>query len=211
MASSEQADQTTRFCSNMLTVPKPSDGEDPSKAAQNIRKHLNRTRENTRVVIDLRGINKATVALPPIALSSYKDLQKEFKNTYVSTFDLSGFFFALPLSYESQSVTNFWFDGRIFKFTRCPMGARNSSVFAQMAGQLIFSEKHLKEWTEKNNIDLGSPQFPFTHPRDFLKTYIDDICIYTKKAQGQEVHCKAIEYVFYCVQISNVRFGTKKM
>ena len=40
----EQADQTTRFCSNMLTVPKPSDGEDPSKAAQNIRKHLHKTR-----------------------------------------------------------------------------------------------------------------------------------------------------------------------
>ena len=74
-----EADQTTRFCSNILTVPKPSDGEDPSKAAQNIRKHQNKARENTRVVIDLRGINKATVPLPPIALSSYKELQKEFK------------------------------------------------------------------------------------------------------------------------------------
>ena len=90
------------------------------------------------------------------------------------------------------------------------MGARNSSVFAQMAGQMIFSEKHLKEWAAKNNIDLGSPQFPFLHPRDFLKTYIDDICIYTKKAQGQEVHCRAIEYVFYCVKTSNVRLARKK-
>ena len=81
-------------------MPKPSDGQDPSKAAQNIRRHENKTREATRVVIDLRGVNKLTVPLPAIALSSYKDLQKEFKNTNVSTFDLSGFFFTLPLSYE---------------------------------------------------------------------------------------------------------------
>ena len=60
------ADQTTRFCSNILTVPKPSDGQDPSKAAQNIRKHENKSREATRVVIDLRGVNKLTVPLPPI-------------------------------------------------------------------------------------------------------------------------------------------------
>ena len=32
----ELADQTTQFCSNILTVPKPSDGEDPSKAAQTL-------------------------------------------------------------------------------------------------------------------------------------------------------------------------------
>ena len=82
-----EADQTTRFCSYILTVPKPSKGEDPSKAAQNIRKHQNKAREATRVVFDLRGVNKVTVPLPPIAQSSYKDLQKEFKNTYVSTFD----------------------------------------------------------------------------------------------------------------------------
>ena len=46
------ADQTSRFCSNILTVPKPSDGQDPSKAAQNIRRHEHKTREATRVVID---------------------------------------------------------------------------------------------------------------------------------------------------------------
>ena len=132
----------------------------------------------------MRGINKATVPLPPIALSSYKDLQKEFKNTFVSTFDMSGFFFVLPLSFESQHVTNFWFDGKIYKFCRCPMGARNSSVFAQMAGQMIFSEKHLKEWAAKNNVKLGSSQFPFLHPRDFLKTYIDDIYQERPRAGG---------------------------
>ena len=110
-----------------------------------------------------------TVPLPAIALSSYKDLQKEFKNTNVSTFDLSGFFFALPLSYESQEVTNFWFDGRIYKFCRCPMGARNSSVFAQMAGQTIFSKKHLRAWTAKNDIVLGSKEFPFSAPKGVLK------------------------------------------
>ena len=65
----EPADQTAQFCANVLCVPKPSDDEDPSKA------------------------------LPPVLLSSYKELQAEFTDTYVSTFDLSGFFFAIPLSY----------------------------------------------------------------------------------------------------------------
>ena len=133
------ADQTSRFCSNILTVPKPSDGQDPSKAAQNIRRHENKSRQATRVVIDLRAINKLTSQLPSIALSNYKDLEMEFKDTIVSTFDLSGFFFSLPLNFASQEATNFWFDGKIFKFTRCSMGAKNSSVFATMAGQLIFS------------------------------------------------------------------------
>ena len=205
-----QADQTTRFCSNILTVPKPSDRLDPSKAAQNIRKHENKQRDATRVVIDLTGVNKLTTALPPIALSSYKDLSKDFKNTNVSTFDLSGFFFALPLSYESQEITNFWFDGKIFKFTRCPMGARNSSVFAQMAGQLIFSELHLKSWAAQNNVILGSKEFPFLNPRDFLKTYIDDIVTYSKKDLGKLVHCKIIDFVFYCIKTSNVKLAKNK-
>ena len=151
-----------------------------------------------------------TVPLSAIALSSYKDLQKEFKNTNVSTFDLSGFFFALPLSYESQEVTNFWFDGRIYKFCRCPMGARNSSVFAQMAGQTIFSEKHLRAWAAQNDIVLGSKEFPFLHPREFLKTYIDDIVVYSKQDLGKLVHCKIIEYVLFCIRTSNVKLARKK-
>ena len=199
------ADQTSRFCSNILTVPKPSDGQDPSKAAQNIRRHEHKTREATRVVIDLRGINKLTTQLPAIALSSYKDLEQEFKDTIVSTFDLSGFFFSLPLSFESQEATNFWFDGRIFKFCRCPMGAKNSSVFATMAGQVIFSEHHLKICAAQNNIELGTSEFPFTHPRDFLKSYIDDIVVFSKQALGKMMHIKIIDYLLFCIKTSNVR------
>ena len=90
------------------------------------------------------------------------------------------------------------------------MGARNSSVFAQMAGQTIFSEKHLREWATQNNIELGSSQFPFLHPREFLKTYIDDVVIYSKQDLGKVVHCKAIEYVLFCVKTSNVKLARKK-
>ena len=143
-------------------------------------------------MIDLRGINKLTTSLPAIALSSYKDLEHEFKDTIVSMFDLSGFFFSLPLSFESQEITNFWFNGRIFKFCRCPMGAKNSSVFATMAGQCIFSEQHLKIWAAQNGIQLGTLEFPFTHPRQFLKSYIDDIVAFSKKEHGELMHIKII-------------------
>ena len=61
------------------------------------------------------------------------------------------------------------------------MGARNSSVFAQMAGQTIFSERHWRAWATQNNIVSGSKEFPFLNPWEFLKTYIDDIVVYSKR------------------------------
>ena len=133
----------------------------------------------------------------------------EIKDTIVSTFDLSGFFFSLPLNFASQEATNFWFDGQIFKFCRCPMGAKNSSVFATMAGQLIFSEYHLKLWATKQNITLGSSDFPFKHPRDFLKSYIDDIVCFSKQSLGKMMHVRILNFLLFCISTSNVRLAKK--
>ena len=87
------------------------------------------------------------------------------------------------------------------------MGARNSSVFAQMAGQTIFSEQHLRAYAAQNNIELGSLDFPFSHPRQFLKTYIDDVVVYSKQDLGQAMHSKIVEYVLFCVKVSNVKLA----
>ena len=48
------------------------------------------------------------------------------------------------------------------------------------------------------------------HPREFLKTYIDDVVIYSKQDLGKVVHCKVIEYVLFCVKTSNVKLVRKK-
>ena len=90
------------------------------------------------------------------------------------------------------------------------MGAKNSSVFVTMAGQLIFSEYHLKLWATQMNIILGSPEFPFKHPRDFLKSYIDDIVCFSKQALGKMMHIKILDYLLFCINTSNVRLARKK-
>ena len=90
------------------------------------------------------------------------------------------------------------------------MGARNSSVFATMAGQAIFSEQHLKIWAAQNDLQLGTLEFPFTHPRQFLKYYIDDVVAYSKQVLGKLMHIKIIEYLLFCVKTSNVKLARKK-
>ena len=90
------------------------------------------------------------------------------------------------------------------------MGAKNSSVFATMAGQLIFSEHHLKLWAAQNDIVLGTPEFPFKHPRDFLKSYIDDIVIFTKQSLGKMMHVQILDFLLFCIKTSNVRLAKKK-
>ena len=90
------------------------------------------------------------------------------------------------------------------------MGAKNSSVFATMAGQLIFSEYHLKLWATKQNITLGSSEFPFKHPRDFLKSYIDDIVCFSKQSLGKMMHVRILNFLFFCISTSNVRLAKNK-
>ena len=206
----EKADQTSRFVSNILVVAKPSDGEDPSKAGDALRKLKGESRESTRVVVDLRKVNRCTIPLPPPSLSSYKELEKEFADCYVSTYDLAGFFYALPLSFESQEATNFWFNGNIYKFVRTVMGARNSSTFAIQAGNLIFSDKHLQEWADTFSIQLGTKTFPYTNTKSFVKIYLDDIVSFSKKEFGEKCHLLCIHFVLFCVEIGGVKLARKK-
>ena len=204
------ADKIDRFSSNLIVVPKPSDGCDASKAAEQIRKAQGISRDSTRVCLDLRMCNKITVKLPPIILPTYKDLQSEFSDCYISCFDLSGFFFALMLDYSSQEITNFWFAGKLYKFLRCPMGATNSSMFACQAGQMIFSDTNLKLFAESLGLQLGSQEFSFTSVREILRIYIDDICIFTKQHLGEKMHALIIQFVFFCVKQSGVKLAKKK-
>ena len=206
----ERADQTSRFVSNILVVAKPSDGQDPSKAGDALRKLKGESRESTRVVVDLRKVNRCTIPLPPPSLSSYKELEKEFADCYVSTYDLAGFFYALPLSFESQEATNFWFNGTIYKFVRTVMGARNSSTFAIQAGNMIFSDKHLQEWADTFSIQLGSEKFPYTSTKSFVKIYLDDIVSFSNKELGEKCHLLCIHFVLFCVEIGGVKLARKK-
>ena len=44
----------------------------------------------------------------------------------------------------------------------------------------------------------------------FLKTYIDDVVVYSKQDLGQAMHSKIVEYVLFCVKVSNVKLARKK-
>ena len=57
---------------------------------------------------------------------------------YFMSFDLSQYFFQLPISERSRQITSFYLlDWGIFQWTRCPMGLKSSPSQAQMTTDLV--------------------------------------------------------------------------
>lgn len=105
------------YCSSLLVVPKG--------------------KQDIRLVVDLRGPNKAIIRTPfkmPTLECILSDLS-ECK--WFSTIDLTSAFFHVVLDEESRHLTNFFAGNAMYRFQRLPFGLTNAPDIFQEALQTV--------------------------------------------------------------------------
>ena len=109
-------------------------------------------------------------------------------------------FYSIPINYDSQHKTNFWWNGSVFKMCRLPMGVKNDVYIAQKAALLVYSDGNLTIFLQEKGIKKGSEQFSFYSVSQFLLIYLDNLCLFTPKRikDANRLHLFLIEYLLYC-------------
>ena len=134
----------------------------------------------SRICIDLRRSNSVLEPVPVVNLPKVSVFKERAFDSYLSSFDLTMFFYAIKLSQASKGYTNFWFDGQVFAHTALPMGLKSSPFFAQEVVENIFSTENLTRVLESENLTLNSPAFPFSG----FSAYLPDLSILGRFCSG---------------------------
>ena len=101
---------------------------------------------------------------------------------------------------SSQNYFNFYVENQIWHHGRLPQGWCASLQIAQTAVLWTFRDATLADFIAYRG--LTPEQFPFTSYRNFVQGFVDDLSIFSAKdlQQAKEIHCLAIEAVFYALQ-----------
>ena len=126
---------------------------------------------HSRLTLDLRNLNKFSINKPKINLPSYETLAAKFKNHHVTTCDLTSQFWAISNEYESQHLTNFFFDHHVYSFCRLPMGWTNASFVAQRATEMTYSQETMLKFIKMKGWTLDSDEWPFKNVSEFVILY----------------------------------------
>ena len=138
------ADSQGRFLSNSHGVAKPQKGVKVcGKADEYLLRKQGQVADYSRLCVDLRGVNLHCPASPKINLPSYENLVSKFKNKHVSMIDIKSMYWAICIDYESQGITNFFFNRHVYAFEVLPMGYKNACFVGQTATELTYSQQSM--------------------------------------------------------------------
>ena len=207
------ADKQDRFLANSHGVAKPVSGmRICGKADEYLMKQTGQKPDYSRLTVDLRGLNSKCPSGPKINLPTYGNLVKKFKNKKISTFDIRSMYWAIHINYESQDLTNFFFNRHVFAFLRLPMGYKNSCFIGQSASELTYSQDTLLKFLEKKGWSLNSDDFPFADVTEFLLVYCDDVVIFTPDdvPESDKIHQHVVEFVLWSTMQYGFKIGKSK-
>ncbi|XP_062533281.1 uncharacterized protein LOC134202254 [Armigeres subalbatus] len=152
------------YCSSLLVVPKG--------------------KNDIRLVVDLRGPNKAIIRTPfkmPTLESILTDLPD---CKWFSTIDLTSAFFHVVLDESSRHLTNFFAGDAMYRFQRLPFGLTNApDIFQEVMQTVVLAEC------------AG------------VRNYLDDVLVSGKTEQE---HDKNLENVLRKLKEHNVRINREK-
>ena len=174
-------DSVSPWASNPLMVPK---------------KDTDRTVDDYRLCVDLRGLNNATVAdrhpLPRI-----EDLTATVRGCrWLTTLDLKSAFNSYQIHPADRAKTAFYAgDYGLQQFNRLTMGLQNAPAIWQRLIERIFADC-------MGTSDDNAPDF-----KAFCKVYLDDIIIYSKT---WEEHKKHISLVMHRLQQAGLKLNADK-
>jgi hypothetical protein len=148
--------QEYKYASNTVVAPK---------------KDLEGQWTGDRVCNDYRDINEAT-PLDHYPMHLPEDLWAKVGHAkYFSKIDLRSGFFQMPIDPGSVSPTGFWWNGKLWQYSRAPFGLKNLPAHFQRVMDYEIGRAGL----------MG-----------FTCTYIDDILVFSDTAEEHEQHVKKV-------------------
>ena len=174
------ADTQGKFLSNSHGVAKPQKGiKICGKADEYLMRKKGQVADYSRLCVDLRGLNSHCPASPKINLPSYENLVSKFKNKHVSMIDIKSMYWAIRTDYESQSLTNFYFDRHVYAFQVLPMGYKNACFVGQTATEITYSQQSMIKFLQYKGWLLNSSNWPFENISEILIVYSDDVALFS--------------------------------
>ena len=138
---------------------------------------------DVRVVFDYRKLNLITKKIQ-WPMPNIEELLSEFKDKkYVTSLDMKGGYWHIPILEEHKARTAFIFDGEVYQWNVLPFGPTNAPMFFQRTMRSIFGEL------------------------DFVVVYIDDISILSDTV---EEHADHIRQVFELLNKHNIKLRVDK-
>ena len=87
-------------------------------------------------------------------------------------------YWSIQTSYDTQHLTNLFYDNHVYTFTKLPMGWVNSCYIGQSATEMAYSQETMLEILKFKSFQLNSKECPFSEIRQLLIVYMDDICCF---------------------------------
>ena len=121
-----------------------------------------------RVVFDYRKLNLITRKLQYPIPDMEELLEKFSKKSVITSLDMKGGYWHIPIRKEDKSKTAFIFDGKVYQWNVLPFGPTNAPMFFQQIMNGIFG--HL----------------------DFVTVYLDDVSILSESVEQHKKHLKIV-------------------
>ena len=188
-----------KFMSNLNAVAKPTSSvRAASKADKYLDKLSNKNEKDItyRATQDLREINSVLIDSPTVALPSLTEVQDKIRGMRVSQLDIKDMYFHIPITRQSQELTNFYFGEQIVMSTRLCQGLKCSPFWAQKALAYTLHDDVLLEFLAKKKIT----NFPFASWENFVLAYCDDLLVYTPLHASKQIHRLCVEALLYALQ-----------
>ena len=94
-----------------------------------------------RLTLDYRPLNQHLVNIASRVTKISQLIQETRGMRHLGKFDLTKYFYQIPLDVESQYLTAFTLpNGKRYQLTRAPMGVSTSAIYAQKLANEIFGE-----------------------------------------------------------------------
>ena len=108
-------------------------------------------------------------------------------------------YWAIRLDYESQGITNFFFNRHVYSFEVLPMGFKNACFVGQTATELTYSQETMIKFLKYKGWALKSSDWPFSDINDIRIIYIDDVAVFSPDniQNSEKIHGHVLEFVFF--------------
>ena len=153
-----------------------------------------------RMTIDFRNLNRATKNEKTCQLPSVQSIENSFHDSYVTTLDLSNCYPSILLHEDSQNYFNFYMESEILNHARLPQGWSGSLPACQKAVAWTFRDAVLVKFLSYKK--LTRKLFPFDSYRHFLKGFVDDLAVHSRKTLENpvDIHILCVEAVFFAIR-----------
>jgi len=159
-----------------LIKPAPPGSKYASEVVLPVKKDSEGNYTDRRFCVDFREINAATEA-DRYGMHLADEIFREISgHKFFSKIDLRSGFHQIMVHVPDQAKTGFWWQNKIYMYTRMPFGARNATAHFQR----VMDAEIAKAGLQKN-----------------VSSFVDDILIYSKKA---EEHLRHIRQTFDMLQ-----------